>query len=155
MLKSMIAGITAVSLAATTPAAAQGLNREDVGKLLIGLAAVAVIGAAIENNNDTARATPVQDNNWRGINRDNDWSRLNQNSSTHRRQILPSACLRSVETRFGTQRMYGQQCLQRSYRYVNTLPERCEVRVFSNTGPRNGFDPVCLRARGFTTDRRN
>lgn len=152
MLKSMIAGITAVSLATATPATAQGLNREDVGKLLIGLAAVAVIGAAIENNSGTDDATRVQGNNWRGINRDNDWSRLN---SVNSRQTLPTACLRNVETRFGTQRMYGQQCLQRNYRYVNTLPERCEVRVFGNSGPQNGFDPTCLRTGGFTTDRRN
>ncbi len=155
MLKSMIAGITALSLATATPAAAQGLNREDVGKLLIGLAAVAVIGAAIENNNDNDDATRVHDNNWSGINRNNDWSRLNQNSTNNRHQTLPSACLRSIETRFGTQRLYGQHCLQQNYRYVNNLPERCEVRIFSSNGPRDGFDPVCLRARGFTSDRRN
>ncbi|WP_341368029.1 hypothetical protein [Yoonia sp. BS5-3] len=154
MLKSVITAVTALSLATATPAAANGLDREDVGKLLIGLAAVAVIGSALENSDDSA-ATPVQHgNSWNGINRDNDWSRLNSNTQRSRR-VLPADCLRRVETRFGVQRMYGQRCLERNYRHVNSLPERCEVRVYSSNGPRTGFDPVCLRERGFVSDRRN
>ena len=47
MIKSLIAGIAAFSLATATPVAAQDLDRENLGKLLLGLAAVAVIGAGL------------------------------------------------------------------------------------------------------------
>ena len=151
MLKSLIAGVAALSLATATPAAAQGLDREDMGKLLIGLAAVAVIGAAIENNNDRSdkSSTPVHDqHNWSGINRNNNWSSLNNSP----RRVLPRSCVRRVETRFGTQRMFGQRCLEQNYRHVNHLPARCTVRVYTDNGPRNGFDPRCLREQGYRAD---
>ncbi len=162
MLKPLIAGITALSLtlAAAVPAQAQGMNREDVGKLLIGLAAVAVIGAAIEENRDrnSDRSTPVHDrHDWNGINRNNDWSDLNRQHSSNRdrHRALPHGCLRTVETRFGNQRMFGKRCLERNYRHVNSLPDRCAVRIYTNDGPRRGFDPLCLREQGFRTDRRH
>lgn len=155
MLKSLIASVTALSLATATPAAAQGLDREDVGKLLIGLAAVAVIGAAIEENRDNRESTPAHHNNgWGGIDRNNSWSGIDRNNNNNRR-VLPHDCLRQVETRFGTQRMFGRRCLERNYRHANSLPDRCEVRVFAENGPRNGYDPRCLRQQGYTTDRRH
>lgn len=160
MLKSLIAGITALSmtLASTMPAQANGLDREDVGKLLIGLAAVAVIGAAIENNNDRDddRSTRVHDRTYRAPQvtppRHNDWTSLNRHNS---RWTLPYDCIRRVETRFGDIRMFGQRCLERNYRHVNSLPGRCAVRVYSNDGPRRGFDPLCLREEGYRSDRRH
>lgn len=160
MFKPLIAGIAALSLTLATamPTYAQGMNREDVGKLLIGLAAVAVIGAAIEENRDRPRSTPVHDTNqWSGINRNNDWSGLNRQHRHSRdaRRALPHACLRTVETRFGTQRMFGRRCLERNYRHASRLPERCSVRLYTSDGPRNGFDPLCLREQGFRSDRRH
>ncbi len=164
MFKPLIAGITALSLtlATATPVQAQGMNRDDVGKLLIGLAAVAVIGAAIEQNRDRPRdhSTQVHDRHqWNGINRNNNnnWSNLNRRAENNRdnRRTLPRACLRSVETRFGTQRMFGKRCLENNYRHVNNLPGRCAVRVYTNNGPRRGFDPLCLREQGYRAERRH
>jgi hypothetical protein len=159
MFKSLIAGVTALSLTLATamPAQASGLDRQDAGKLLIGLAAIAALSVAIENNNrrDRDRATPAHEPVQRGINRNNDWAGLNRqhrNNNNHR--ALPRECLRSVETRFGTQRMFGKRCLERNYRHVNSLPGRCAVRVYTDNGPRRGFDPHCLREQGFRSDRR-
>ncbi len=159
MLKSLTAGITALSLTLATamPAQANGVDREDVGKLLIGLAAVAVIGAAIENNNrSNRRVTRVHDRTNHAPHvtppRANDWAGLNR---SNRRNILPHDCVRRVETRFGNYRMFGHRCLERNYRHVNSLPARCAVRVYSNNGPRRGFDPLCLREQGYRSDRRH
>lgn len=162
MFKPLIAGITALSLtlAAATPLHAQGLDREDVGKLLIGLAAVAVIGAAIEENRDRDRNSSTQVHEtpqWSGINRNNNnWSELNRQhqSSQNSRRVLPHACLTTVETRFGHQRLFGKRCLERNYRHVNRLPDRCAVRLYTTDGPRTGYDPVCLREQGYRSDRR-
>ncbi len=163
MFKPLIAGITAISLtfASAAPAQAQGVSRDDVGKLLFGLAAIAVIGTAIDQNRSrersATRSTPVHDTpQWRDINRNNSWSDLNrrhQNTQNNRR-TLPHACLRTVQTRFGDQRMFGKQCLENNYRHASRLPTRCAVRVYTNDGPRRGFDPLCLREQGFRSDRR-
>lgn len=164
MFKPLIAGITALSLtlATTTPTYAQGMDREDVGKLLFGLAAVAVIGAAIDQNRDRNRSrnrsTPAHETpQLNGINRNPGWSDLGRQHQTNSsgRRALPHACLRSVETRFGTQRMFGKRCLENNYRHASRLPERCAVRVYTNDGPRRGFDPLCLREQGFRSDRRH
>ncbi|PJI86014.1 hypothetical protein BC777_2371 [Yoonia maricola] len=157
MLKSLTAVVTALSLtlATATPTYAQGLSREDAGKLLIGLAAVAVIGAAIEENRDRSTSSPVHDQRqWNGINRNNNWSDLNR-QQTNSRRTLPRACLRSVETRFGDQRIFGKNCLENNYNHASRLPARCAVRVYTNNGPVRGFDPFCLRDQGFSTNRRN
>ena len=162
MFKPLIAGIAALSLTFTTatPTYAQGLDREDVGKLLIGLAAVAVIGAAIEENRDRNRdrSTPAHDTpNWNGINRNGGWSGLadNHDANVSSRRLLPHECLRRVETRYGPQRIFGKRCLDNNYRHASRLPDRCAVRVYTNNGPRRGFDPQCLREQGFRSDRRH
>lgn len=158
MFKSLIAGVAALTLtfASVTPSYANGLDREEVGKLLIGLAAIAALNAAIENNNrrDDMTApvvTPVQ----RGTNRDNDWSELNRQHSNNSRRTVPYQCLQTVQTRFGTQRLFGQHCLQRSYRHVNSLPERCVVQLYTFDGPVRGYDPLCLQDQGYRSDRRH
>ena len=88
-MKSLIAALAALSLIMATPASAQNLSRDDLGKLLIGLAAVAVIGAAIEENRDRDDEKRVHDrhnnHNWSGINRNNDWSSINPGN----RRVLP------------------------------------------------------------------
>ena len=162
MFKSLVAGITAVSLtlASTTPLQAQSMDREDVGKLLFGLATIAVIGAAIDQNrdNDRNRSTRVHDTpQWGGINRNNSWSDLNRrhDNSHNSRRVLPGSCLETVETRFGHQRLFGKRCLERNYRHASRLPDRCVVRLYTNEGPRGGYDPLCLREQGYRSDRRH
>ena len=160
MMKSIVAGVTALSLtlASAIPAQAQGLDREDVGKLLFGLVAIAAVSAAIENNQRREQSTPETRAHER---RTGSWADLNQplprhdNRRDERRLTLPSECLRTVETRFGDLRLFGQRCLERNYRFVADLPERCEVRVYSDRGPREGYDPLCLREQGYRTNRRH
>ena len=165
MFKPWIAGITALSLtlAMTSPVQANGLDREDMGKLLFGLAAVAVVGAAINNNNrdnnrdndrDNDRATQRTQTVQHGRDRNRSWAELHR-PQQRRFAELPRECLRSVETRFGTQRLFTERCLQRSHVQVNRLPNRCAVRLFTTQGPRNGFDPLCLREQGYRIDRRH
>lgn len=156
MFKPLIAGIAALSISLVSPAQANGLDREDVGKLLIGLAAIAVIGAAVEQNDRREnRSTPAHDRNrgsWSDLpDRNNDWSNLPRRND---RRVIPGDCLRHVETRFGTQRMFGRRCLQRNYHHFSSLPDRCAVRVYTNDGPRRGYDPLCLRQQGYRSDRR-
>lgn len=157
MIKPLIASITALALtfATVAPAHAQSFSREEVGKLVIGLAAIAALNAALENRKSNEPSTRAHDRNNRAPqaqgNRGHGWGQLNRHND---RRALPRECLRGVETRFGTQRMFLQRCLEQNYRHVNSLPGRCAVRVYTNNGPRQGYDPLCLREAGYTSDRR-
>jgi len=160
MFKSMIAAMTALSLTLATPVHAAGMNRDEVGKLVFGLAAIAAISTVVNSRNRASVTAPVVQvddregryrENQRNNGRSDRWSDLNQRTN---QRVIPRDCLREVETRFGTQRMFGRQCLERNYRQAATLPNRCAVRVYTNSGPREGFDPLCLREQGYTTNRR-
>lgn len=146
MFKSVIAGVTALSLTLATamPAQANGIDREDAGKVIFGLVALAALGAAINNNNRRDREPEVtrDPTPQHPINLGN-------------QQRLPQSCLRQIETRFGEHRMFMRRCLQRNDIGVRDLPNRCEVRLFTDDGPRNGFDPACLRQAGYRIDRRH
>lgn len=151
MFKPLIAGITALSLtlSTATPAQAKGLSEDDIGKILFGLAAIATIGALVENN-DNRREVQVT-----RTHRPDPTPRTQQ---PHRqryvdRSILPRDCLRGYETRFGTHRMFGAQCLRNTYAYSQNLPRSCAVRIFTTDGPRRGFDPACLRGQGYSARR--
>ena len=158
MFKSMIAGITALSLtlATATPSHADGMDRDEVGKLLFGLAAVAIIGSALDNRDRRRDREAEVETVQRGIDPNRTWSDLNrEHRRNDARRTLPHDCLRTVQTRYGHQRMFGQRCLERNFRHVNRLPDLCQVRVYTDNGPRRGYDPLCLREQGFRSDRRH
>ncbi|SFS20122.1 hypothetical protein [Yoonia litorea] len=160
MWNKITAAITAMSfsLATVVPASAEGFDREDIGKLLLGLAAIAAVNAAIENNQRREDRTQADERTSRSANSGrHDWADLNRPRPRGERHadVLPSQCLRTVETRFGNLRLFGQRCLERNYRFAERLPQRCEVRVYSDHGPRSGYDPFCLREHGYRTNRRH
>ena len=158
MYKHLIAGMTALSLSISTaaPVQANGFDRDDVGRLVIGIAAIAALSAAIDKNKRNERATEQAQTVHDRANRNNSWGELirQRARNQNRNRDLPRQCLRGVETRFGTQRLFEQRCLERNYARVNRLPDRCAVRLYTSDGPRRGFDPLCLREQGYQSTRR-
>lgn len=175
MMKTMLAGITAISLTLSPlPAVAQdtqnGFDHENLATAVFGLVVLGVLANALTKDRDSSDRVvtpPVVDHQPRRIApergglRDQPGPRWHDNGGriAPRRGIVvdtravPLSCLRSVETRFGTHRMFGRQCLQRKYTGFSRLPERCAVRVQSTSGLRSGFDPQCLRDQGYTGNR--
>ncbi len=147
MYKTMIAGVTALSLtfASAQPAQANGFSDEDVGKLLFGLIATYAIGSAIKNHNDRSRSEPQQVERAAPVHQG--W--------VHRpnRNVLPRQCLQRVGTNFGEHRIFNRRCLRQEYAFVSDLPRRCAVRLFTNRGPVRGYDPRCLRESGYRARR--
>ena len=146
MYKTLVAGVTALSLtlASAQPAQANGFSEEDFGKLLFGLIATYAVGSAIKNHNDRSRPEPQvqrsepQRHGW--VERPN-------------RNILPRQCLQRVGTQFGEHRIFNRRCLRQEYAFVSDLPRRCSVRLFTNQGPVRGYDPRCLRDNGYRARR--
>ena len=140
MFKTVIAGVTALSLtlSSATPTHAGGLSEDDIGKLLFGLVAAVTIGTAIKNNDRQRRQAQTV------------IPQIEEPLISHRSQRrLPRRCVENVETHWGQQRILGRDCLNQRYRHAARLPQDCAVRVFTNSGPRNGFDLRCLRDEGF------
>lgn len=162
MFRTVIAGLTAVSLTLTTaaPAQAENLNEEQVGQLLFGLLATGVIAAMISDLSDRADPEPVQSpQTWNPRpNRPRiDPPRHEQPRhprGNRDRFVVPSQCVVSHVTRFGDVRMFGRACMRQNYRHVAQLPEACSVRVVTRQGPRNGWDPQCLRSNGYEASNR-
>jgi len=146
MFKFVTAGVTAIALTLTSvPAQARGLSEDDIGKILFGLVAAGVLTTAI--NNSQRRTVTVAP-------QATEQSRPRQGHSRSRAVVLPRSCMTRVETRFGTHRILGRNCLRRNDVNVRNLPRNCAVRLRSNGNVRRGFDPQCLRSAGIRTQRR-
>ncbi|MDO6591972.1 MULTISPECIES: hypothetical protein [Rhodobacterales] len=147
MFKPLIAGVTALSLTFATamPAQADGIDRDDAGKIIFGIVALAALGAAIENRNDNDQhSSPTQTRSPQ--------RHPTQGNDQRHNTRLPSECLRDIGR---NNQVFTSNCLQRNDVRVNALPNRCEVRVFTGNRARNGFDPTCLRQEGYRIDRRH
>ena len=119
----------AISLPAT-PASAT--DAEDIAGILAGLAALYVIGRAIEQHNDRPRgsahvAPPPPPQNHR---------------------IAPARCFRD----FGHARGYLMRCMQNHVSRPNLLPAQCLIHVNTDRGPRNLYRPRCLAQNGWVRE---
>ena len=145
--------VLAASVAVTGFTAAPARADEDFGKFLAGLAAIAIIGAAIENNRDrdvkvirrnTVRVNPGHHHNH------------NRNKHNHVRPLpqhvkkfdLPAHCLRKFPG-LGNKRILGRGCLNNNYRHVGSLPQACKIAVDRGQKHRVGYELLCLRERGY------
>lgn len=122
---SVSIALGAISLPAT-PASAT--DAEDIAGILAGLAALYVIGRAIEEHNDRPRggahASPPPQQNHR---------------------IAPAQCFRD----FGNARGYLMRCMQNNVSRPNLLPSQCLIHVNTNRGPRNLYRGRCLAQNGW------
>ncbi len=150
MYKTIIAGITAISLSVAAPAQANGISENDIGKILLGLFATAAAASIINNAQDNEVAAPAP----APVPRPDPPRGWYPPRDTHNVNALPRACLQNIDTRFGNYRMFVRNCMRDNYRFTRNLPEVCTVRVASRHGPRNGWDEQCLREQGYTTTRR-
>ncbi|MBF9035183.1 hypothetical protein HKCCE2091_13135 [Rhodobacterales bacterium HKCCE2091] len=131
-----LAGAVALT-AVTAPAAPARADNEEIAGVIAGLAALFIIGRAIEQHND--RNQPVTRNVPPPL--------------THRphppqpqvRLIAPARCYRD----FGTVRGYLAQCMQQNVARPGLLPPECITRVHTNHGPRNLFAGRCLARFGW------
>ncbi|QFT58478.1 hypothetical protein FIU94_06520 [Sulfitobacter sp. THAF37] len=65
------------------------------------------------------------------------------------RKLLPKQCFQSFDTRRGKVRMFGEHCLQRNFRHVNSLPRNCQYKFGTPNGLRTGYEARCLRDAGY------
>ena len=142
MHRKFIAFILAASVAVTglsaAPAYADGKTARQLGWLaLLGVVALAV--------QDANRKRTVTKNTY---NYPTSPRPLPPQVS---RKTLPQTCLRSHNVNGYRRNLFGLACLKQNYAYVGSLPYACQLG-YSN-GRRNlvGYEPTCLRERGYRT----
>lgn len=160
MHRKFIALILAAATAVSTLSAAPARADEDIGKVLAGLAALAIIGAALNDARDDnppvvhRRSHPYPGNSvGRPYERRSPVVNPRPLPQRVTRNDLPQQCLRRFEGYRGNTRLFGLNCLQRNYRHVNQLPYACRVQVGNGRQGNVGYEPVCLRERGYRVTR--
>lgn len=144
MTKTLFAGLLSLSLAfAGAPAPAHADDR-DAAKVIAAIAALAILGAAINNSRDDRRPTPPA-----------------------RLEPLPSACVFEFWGGRGPDHALAARCVSREMRHPERLPQACttevEVMPWQDRNRRHGqnrhdrrvgaYDISCLYRAGYRFDR--
>lgn len=133
-----LAGMTA----AAVPARAQN---DDLAKILMGAAAVFIIGSAINNAGRAAPAPAPRHDVYRDTRRE-DRRHDDRHDRRARVPTLPQACAISVSGNPAV--YYGQRCLEREGLRAH-LPQRCARTMNTNRGPRTVYEGRCMADAGF------
>lgn len=156
MYRKFIATVSAAAIALTALGSAPArADDRDAARALAAILGIAVVGAIIHDRNKDKkrkvhREAPV-------------YKKHVQKKHVHKphriqprplpqranRKLLPQRCFRSVQTYQGNYRMFGQRCLNKHYRHVNSLPNRCRYVFPTQNGTRRGYDARCLRDAGY------
>jgi len=135
---------TAITITGLSLTAAPARAGSDTAKVLAGFAALALIGAAIQNNRDRAREAHVV-------------TRTTPPRYTPPRPLpshvaqydLPRSCLRAFPKYQRGKLMLGQACLRSYYGQTVALPNACKVSFWNGRINRTGYEPACLNQSGY------
>ncbi|MFD3190366.1 hypothetical protein ACFMPD_08845 [Sedimentitalea sp. HM32M-2] len=149
---------TAIAITGVTAVPARA-DQADVARVLAGLAAFAILGAAIRSSRDDNQQTVSRHPPYDYENQDYQNQDYQARNPQHRRARplpqsvvrydLPARCLRNHGSRGGPRRMLGMRCLQQNYRFAKALPQACRVRFETRNMVRVGYAPGCLKKRGY------
>lgn len=162
---ALVAGLSIVITGlSVTPAAA---DRDDTARALAAILGLAIIGGVIHNSRKD-KDTVTRQNSYRQDTYRQDTYRPDRRHTyqpahprprplpprADTRKLLPQACLRTFQTRQGKVNGFDDTCLNRNYRYANSLPQACELRFRNQYGYGLGYDARCLRQQGYQLARR-
>ncbi|MGB3246940.1 MAG: hypothetical protein WBB25_20580 [Sulfitobacter sp.] len=161
MYRKFIGTIAAAAIAITALGAAPArADQDDVSRALAALLGVAVIGAIIHDNKRDDRAdqrqhrqpvySPPRHQQPRVYNPPR--QRHVEPRPLPRKvdnRLLPGQCLSTFQTRRGTYRGFGKNCLANNYRFSNNLPNRCLISVKTRRGHGNAYEARCMRDAGY------
>ncbi|MBU2980407.1 hypothetical protein KO498_01155 [Lentibacter algarum] len=169
MSRQFITAIALSAVVATGLSSAQARAGEhDTARALVGITAVLLLGKALSDRKDDRNVQVTRGHGYirhHGNNNGHN-SHNNGHGNAHnngpvrvdprplpprvRSKILPRQCLTTLRSRSKNIRILGAQCLQNNYRFSNTLPRKCSVKVKTNRGNRFGFAPNCLQRHGYS-----
>ncbi|WP_170457356.1 hypothetical protein [Ruegeria arenilitoris] len=149
MHRKFIALVVATAVAITGVSASQA-KAADAHDILGGLAAIAIIGAAVNHYNKEKRKESVT--------RQNNYVHQPQNvRPDHIRPLprrvarydLPQRCLKTYNGYSKKRPLLGPNCLEKHYKHANSLPQQCKVGFWDGKKVRRAYEPACLRQKGY------
>ncbi|HAV08941.1 MAG TPA: hypothetical protein DCX13_08695 [Rhodobacteraceae bacterium] len=165
MHRTFIASVLAAALAITglSSAPAQAGDK-DLARFIMGVAAIGVIAAAVNDANrqerrhddrEVSRHAPAPVVIAPERNHHKPHLQPRPLPERARAAVLPGQCLRQVADRRGTRNVFVAGCLERNDVRISRLPQRCELSVVGQRGyERSAFDAGCLANHGYRTARR-
>lgn len=161
MSARFISAVLAVSMTVTalvpltaTPAAADEIlrpDRRDTTRLVVGAAALALLGAAIVNKNRQDEKRDKKKEKEREKDRREADRHHTYFDAPRRSQSLPRGCL--VDARLQGQ-VFEAECLERSGVRMRDLPSQCRLMVRTRYGSALGYDAKCVARNSSGDDRR-
>jgi len=137
MHRKFISLILATALAITGLSAVPARADGDTARLLAGLAALAFIGATVHKNRNAHVVSRNQTVPPRPL------------PQAVSRYDLPRHCLRERSVNGRHRTLVGAGCLRKRYGFNGTLPAVCRLGYRGRGHSRTGYDPRCLRDRGY------
>lgn len=149
MHRKFIGLVVATAIAITGISASQA-RAADAHDILGGLAAIAIIGAAINHyNKDQRRDRVARQNYYVQKPQDVRPNHIRPLPKRIARYDLPQRCLKTYKSYSKKRPLLGTSCLQKHYKHANSLPQQCKVGFWNGTKVKRAFEPACLRQKGY------
>jgi len=157
MHKKFIALIIASAVAVTGISASKA-RAADTGDIIGGLAAIALIGAAVKHFSDQNRKNTVTHNYNHVYKAPPKPVYVKPKSRPPyvrplpervARYSLPQRCLRTYKGYSKRHPLLGTSCLSKHYKYTNSLPHQCKVGFWDGKKVKRAYEPACLRQKGY------
>ncbi len=161
MHRKFIALIIATAVAITGLSASK-TRAADTGDIIGGLAAIAIIGAAVnhyqkEKRDDDRRKKKAARKHKEVSRRQIDRHYAPNAKRHHARRLpnrvarynLPQRCLRTYRAYSGTRPLLAPNCLNKHYKHANNLPQQCKVGFWNGKKVKRAYEPACLRQKGY------
>lgn len=142
MTKQFLAMVLSASLALTSVTVTPARADDDVGKVLAGIAALLVIGTAINKHKHKKERQHVNRRAPEQV-----WKPTPKYEQPRHVKRAPQRCLRNQWTHRGTREVYGARCMNRHAEAQ--LPLRCLRQADVKQGPRRFYTKRCLRKNGW------
>ncbi len=151
MHRKFIALIVATAVAITGLSASQA-RAADTRDILGGLAALAILGAAVHHYQDEKREEERA--------RRQKQKKKQAKKQKHNHQVrplprrvarydLPQRCLRRFDAYSKKRPLLGPKCLKKHYKHADSLPHQCKVGFWNGKQVRRAYEPACLRQKGY------
>lgn len=156
MHRKFIALIVSTAIAITgLGLAAQPARADETTRVLAGIAALALIGAAIRDAQRKDRVVTRQQTIYSGPTyqppapRNHVHAKRRPAYGQHVRRDLPNSCILPMPANRNGQVVVGEICLQRNAVNTAELPSNCRVSFWNGRKWRSGYDSTCLYNRGY------
>ncbi len=152
--RKFIAFVVSSAVAVTAMTAPARADVNDFGKILAGITLLAIIGKAIDDDSKQRHVTRNTYHNHTYKNPNQPVRPKPLPPQVSSRYDLPGHCLKTYQMNGrDTVRLFGRKCLQQSYRHTNSLPYACQFQFDKTNRSQTGYEPRCLRERGYRVAR--